>query len=219
MSVLRAKRCAALRDPSPDHTLRASHSANTNADTTADRARSTSNRTTNPCNPSSSSNDKSANDGSAWPLTVVVVVVDAPPNMCPSSPRGVTRELDRPHLRQRNANHTPDPVPPVRTGRCLCGEVEHEPAGDPAGDLPTTTVGHCEHCQRQSSGAFSVKPGWRTRRRPCRIATGRGSVRVRHGAVEAEQAGSVGQVPTGQSTTACGDVPTVTVRTTVADTV
>lgn len=38
------------------------------------------------------------------------------------------------------------------TGRCLCGEVSYELAGD----LIATAVCHCEHCQRQSGGAFSV---------------------------------------------------------------
>ena len=38
------------------------------------------------------------------------------------------------------------------TGRCLCGEVTYELAGD----LLATAVCHCDHCQRQSGGAFSV---------------------------------------------------------------
>ena len=38
------------------------------------------------------------------------------------------------------------------TGRCLCGEVTYELAGDPI----ATAVCHCDHCQRQSGGAFSV---------------------------------------------------------------
>jgi hypothetical protein len=38
------------------------------------------------------------------------------------------------------------------TGRCLCGEVTYELAGD----LIATAVCHCDHCQRQSGGAFSV---------------------------------------------------------------
>jgi hypothetical protein len=40
----------------------------------------------------------------------------------------------------------------MRTGRCLCGEVTFELAGD----LIATAVCHCDHCQRQSGGAFSV---------------------------------------------------------------
>lgn len=40
----------------------------------------------------------------------------------------------------------------TRTGRCLCGQVSYELAGD----LVATAVCHCEHCQRQSGGAFSV---------------------------------------------------------------
>ncbi len=40
----------------------------------------------------------------------------------------------------------------MRTGRCLCGEVTYELAGD----LIATAVCHCDHCQRQSGGAFSV---------------------------------------------------------------
>lgn len=39
-----------------------------------------------------------------------------------------------------------------RTGRCLCGKVTYEIAGD----VIATAVCHCEHCQRQSGGAFSV---------------------------------------------------------------
>ena len=39
-----------------------------------------------------------------------------------------------------------------RTGRCLCGKVTYELAGDPI----ATAVCHCDHCQRQSGGAFSV---------------------------------------------------------------
>ena len=38
------------------------------------------------------------------------------------------------------------------TGRCLCGDVSYEIAGD----LIATAVCHCDHCQRQSGGAFSV---------------------------------------------------------------
>ena len=40
----------------------------------------------------------------------------------------------------------------TRTGRCLCGDVTYELTGDPI----ATAVCHCEHCQRQSGGAFSV---------------------------------------------------------------
>jgi hypothetical protein len=40
----------------------------------------------------------------------------------------------------------------ARTGRCLCGEVTYEIAGD----LIATAVCHCDHCQRQGGGAFSV---------------------------------------------------------------
>ncbi len=40
----------------------------------------------------------------------------------------------------------------ARTGRCLCGSVTYEVAGDPM----ATVVCHCEHCQRQGGGAFSV---------------------------------------------------------------
>lgn len=38
------------------------------------------------------------------------------------------------------------------TGRCLCGKISYEITGD----LIATAVCHCEHCQRQSGGAFSV---------------------------------------------------------------
>lgn len=38
------------------------------------------------------------------------------------------------------------------TGRCLCGDVTWELAGD----VIATAVCHCDHCQRQSGGAFSV---------------------------------------------------------------
>jgi hypothetical protein len=38
------------------------------------------------------------------------------------------------------------------TGRCLCGAVSYELAGD----IIATAVCHCDHCQRQSGGAFSV---------------------------------------------------------------
>ena len=40
----------------------------------------------------------------------------------------------------------------ARTGRCLCGEVTYELAGE----LIATAVCHCDHCQRQGGGAFSV---------------------------------------------------------------
>lgn len=40
----------------------------------------------------------------------------------------------------------------MRTGRCLCGAVSYELSGD----LIATAVCHCDHCQRQSGGAFSV---------------------------------------------------------------
>lgn len=40
----------------------------------------------------------------------------------------------------------------TQTGRCLCGQVSYELAGD----LIATAVCHCDHCQRQSGGAFSV---------------------------------------------------------------
>ena len=39
-----------------------------------------------------------------------------------------------------------------RTGRCLCGQISYEITGD----LIATAVCHCDHCQRQSGGAFSV---------------------------------------------------------------
>jgi hypothetical protein len=38
------------------------------------------------------------------------------------------------------------------SGRCLCGQVTYEIAGD----VLATVVCHCDHCQRQSGGAFSV---------------------------------------------------------------
>lgn len=38
------------------------------------------------------------------------------------------------------------------TGRCLCGAVSYELTGD----VIATAVCHCDHCQRQSGGAFSV---------------------------------------------------------------
>jgi hypothetical protein len=40
----------------------------------------------------------------------------------------------------------------TRTGRCLCGQITYELHGD----LIATAVCHCDHCQRQSGGAFSV---------------------------------------------------------------
>ena len=40
----------------------------------------------------------------------------------------------------------------TRTGRCLCGAVSYSLDGD----LIATAVCHCDHCQRQSGGAFSV---------------------------------------------------------------
>lgn len=40
----------------------------------------------------------------------------------------------------------------TRTGRCLCGDVTY----DITGDLIATAVCHCDHCQRQSGGSFSV---------------------------------------------------------------
>jgi hypothetical protein len=40
----------------------------------------------------------------------------------------------------------------MRTGRCLCGAVTYELAGD----LIATAVCHCDHCQRQGGSAFSV---------------------------------------------------------------
>ncbi len=38
------------------------------------------------------------------------------------------------------------------TGGCLCGAITYELSGDPI----ATAVCHCDHCQRQSGGAFSV---------------------------------------------------------------
>ncbi len=38
------------------------------------------------------------------------------------------------------------------TGSCLCGAITYELAGD----VIATAVCHCDHCQRQSGGAFSV---------------------------------------------------------------
>ena len=40
----------------------------------------------------------------------------------------------------------------TRTGSCLCGVISYEVEGEPI----ATAVCHCEHCQRQSGGAFSV---------------------------------------------------------------
>ena len=40
----------------------------------------------------------------------------------------------------------------MQTGRCLCGAVTWELSGD----LITTAICHCDHCQRQGGGAFSV---------------------------------------------------------------
>ena len=40
----------------------------------------------------------------------------------------------------------------TRTGRCLCGQISYELSGD----LIATALCHCDHCQRQSGGAFSV---------------------------------------------------------------
>ena len=40
----------------------------------------------------------------------------------------------------------------TRTGRCLCGDITYEIEGDPM----AVAVCHCEHCQRQSGGAFST---------------------------------------------------------------
>lgn len=40
----------------------------------------------------------------------------------------------------------------MQTGRCLCGAVTYELTGD----VIATAVCHCDHCQRQSGGAFSV---------------------------------------------------------------
>ena len=40
----------------------------------------------------------------------------------------------------------------TQTGRCLCGEVTYEIDGD----VMAVAVCHCEHCQRQSGGAFST---------------------------------------------------------------
>lgn len=40
----------------------------------------------------------------------------------------------------------------MQTGRCLCGSVTYELAGD----IIATAVCHCDHCQRQGGSAFSV---------------------------------------------------------------
>lgn len=40
----------------------------------------------------------------------------------------------------------------MATGRCLCGAVTYEVTGD----LIATAICHCNHCQAQSGGAFSV---------------------------------------------------------------
>ena len=40
----------------------------------------------------------------------------------------------------------------MQTGRCLCGAITYEIAGD----LIATAVCHCDHCQRQGGSAFSV---------------------------------------------------------------
>ena len=40
----------------------------------------------------------------------------------------------------------------AQTGRCLCGQISYELSGD----VIATAVCHCDHCQRQSGGAFSV---------------------------------------------------------------
>lgn len=40
----------------------------------------------------------------------------------------------------------------AQTGRCLCGAVTYEIDGD----LIATAICHCDHCQRQGGGAFSV---------------------------------------------------------------
>lgn len=41
---------------------------------------------------------------------------------------------------------------PTRTGGCLCGQITYSLTGDAI----ATAVCHCDHCQRQSGGAFSV---------------------------------------------------------------
>jgi hypothetical protein len=40
----------------------------------------------------------------------------------------------------------------ARTGRCLFGQITYEVLDN----LLATAVCHCDHCQRQSGGAFSV---------------------------------------------------------------
>jgi len=40
----------------------------------------------------------------------------------------------------------------TQTGHCLCGQISYELSGD----VIATAVCHCDHCQRQSGGAFSV---------------------------------------------------------------
>ena len=40
----------------------------------------------------------------------------------------------------------------MASGHCLCGAVTFEVSGD----FLATAVCHCDHCQRQSGGAFSV---------------------------------------------------------------
>ena len=40
----------------------------------------------------------------------------------------------------------------TQTGRCLCGQITYEIAGD----IIATAVCHCDHCQRQGGAAFSV---------------------------------------------------------------
>lgn len=40
----------------------------------------------------------------------------------------------------------------TRTGSCLCGDITYEIEGDQL----AVAVCHCEHCQRQSGGAFST---------------------------------------------------------------
>lgn len=39
-----------------------------------------------------------------------------------------------------------------QTGRCLCGKVSYEIQGD----VIAVAICHCDHCQRQSGGAFST---------------------------------------------------------------
>lgn len=40
----------------------------------------------------------------------------------------------------------------TKTGRCLCGQISYEFEGDPLASV----LCHCQNCQRQSGGAFSV---------------------------------------------------------------